>query len=80
MTAPPVKVRLRLFWEAARAARGRAPDDELQPAFVERARTSGLIAALDAVTHRHGQETVEHVLRWALRDKNPWSRGEFPDD
>jgi hypothetical protein len=30
MTAPPVKVRLRLFWELAKAARGEAPDAELR--------------------------------------------------
>jgi hypothetical protein len=79
MTAAPVKVRLRLFWEAAKGARGMAPDAELRRQFLERARTSGLIAAVHAVGH-HGQEDVEHVLNWALRGMDPWGRGEFRND
>jgi hypothetical protein len=78
VTVHPVKLRLRLFWEAARAARGKAPDEELRRAFLERARTSGLIDAVHAVSH-HGRADVGHVLRWALQNKDPWGRGEFSD-
>jgi hypothetical protein len=74
MTTPPVKVRLRLFWELANGARGKAPDAELRRQFLERARTLGLMAAVHAVSH-YGQEDVEHVLDWALRGLDPWGSG-----
>jgi hypothetical protein len=76
MTAPPVKVRLRIFWELVKDTRGKAPDAELRRQFLERARTSGLIAAVHAVSH-HGQEDVEHILDWALRGLDPWGSGGF---
>jgi hypothetical protein len=79
MTVPPVKVRLRLFWELAKGARGKAPDAELRRQFLERARTSGLIAAAHAVGH-HGHEDVEHILDWALRGKDPWGSREFRNE
>jgi hypothetical protein len=79
MMAVPAKVRLRLFWELAKGARGKAPDAELRRQFLERARTSGLIAAVHAVS-RHGHEDIGHVLDWALRGKDPWGSGEFRNE
>jgi hypothetical protein len=79
MTVVPIKVRLRLFWELAKGTRGKAPDAELRRQFLERARTSGLIAAVHSISH-HGQEDVEHVLDWALRGKDPWGSGEFRNE
>jgi hypothetical protein len=76
MTAPTVKIRLRLFWELAKGARSKAPDAELRRQFLERARTSGLISAAHSLS-RHGQEDVEHVMDWALRGLDPWGTGEF---
>jgi hypothetical protein len=79
MIVSPVKVRLRLFWEAARAARGKADAAELRRQFLARAKSSGLIAAVHAVSH-HGQADVEHVLDWALRGLDPWGSGEFRNE
>jgi hypothetical protein len=75
---PPVKVRLRLFWQAAKAARGKADNAELRRQFMDRARSSGLVAAVHALS-RHGQEDVQHVLDWGLKGWDPWGSAEFPD-
>jgi len=77
MTAPSAKVRLRLFWKAAKTARHKADYAELRRQFLECARTSGLIAAVHAIS-RHGQVDVEHALDWALRGLDPWGSAEFP--
>ena len=65
MTAPPIKLRLRRFWRIAMSARGKAPDAELRRQFMERARSSGLVAAVHAVS-RHGEDDVSTLLigRW----------------
>jgi hypothetical protein len=76
MRAHATKVRLRLFWKAALAARGKADEAELRRQFIERARSSGLVAAVHAVIH-HGEEDVRHVLNWALRGREPWGSKEF---
>jgi hypothetical protein len=73
MTAPSVKVRLRLLWQAVKAARGKTDDAELRRQFLDRATKSGLVAALG----RHGKEDVDHVIRWGLLDRDPWPAGEF---
>jgi len=73
MATHPPKVRLRLFWQAAKAARGKAGEPELRRQFLERARISGLADALG----RHGEEDTAHVLDWALLGRDPWGAGEF---
>ncbi len=73
-----MKVRLRLFWRAASVARGKASDDKLRQQFMQQARRSGLVAAVDAAS-RHGEDDVMHVLNWGLRGKDPWGSGEFSD-
>lgn len=70
------KLRLRLFWQAVVAARGKADDDELRRQFMDRARKSGLVAAVHTIS-RHGEDDVRHALDWALRGRDPWCRGEF---
>jgi hypothetical protein len=76
MTAPPVKVRLRLFWQAVKAARGKADDAELQRQFMAQARKAGLVRAVHGASH-HGEEDVMHVLNWGLKGLDPWGSGEF---
>jgi hypothetical protein len=73
-----VKVRLRLFWQAAKAARSKADDAELRRQFMDRARSSGLVAAVHELS-RHGEEDVMHVLNWGLKGWDPWGSGEFSD-
>jgi hypothetical protein len=79
MTAPPIKLRLRRFWRVAMSARGKAPDAELRRQFMERARSSGLVAAVHAVSRR-GEEDVLHALNWALAGRDPWDAREFRND
>ena len=79
MTVPPIKLRLRRFWCVAMSARGKAPDAELRRQFVERARSSGLVAAVHTAS-RHGEEDVLHVLAWALAGRDPWGARDFQND
>jgi hypothetical protein len=79
MTASPLKLRLRRFWCIAITARGKADDTELRRQFMDRARKSGLVAAVHAASH-HGEEDVLHVLDWALNGRDPWGAGELSDD
>jgi hypothetical protein len=74
----PAKVRLRLFWRAVMAARGKADDVELRRQFMERARSAGLVDAVHALS-RHGEEDVMHVLNWGLKGWDSWGSGEFSD-
>jgi hypothetical protein len=69
------KERLRLLWRVAQAARGKACEAELRRQFLDRARKSGLTAAIG----RHGEEDVAHVVNWALRGRDPWGSTEFSD-
>jgi hypothetical protein len=78
MSTRATKVRLRLFWKAAIEARGQADEAELRRQFIERARSSGLVAAVHAMSH-HGEEAARHVLNWALRGRDPWGSKEFFD-
>jgi hypothetical protein len=61
VSAQTPKVRLRLFWQAVKAARGKADDAELRRQFMARARSSGLVAAVHAL-NRHGEEDVMHGI------------------
>jgi hypothetical protein len=72
----PVKARARVFWAAAKNARQFAATDVLIDDFLNLARQSGLIEALD--NHRPrltGEETIRHLLRWASRGLNPFETG-----
>jgi hypothetical protein len=61
------------------AAHGKAADVELRRQFMDRARRSGLVAAVHSASH-HGEEDVLHVLNWALKGRDPWGAREFSDD
>jgi hypothetical protein len=76
MSAHPAKLRLRLFWSAVKAARGKADEAELRRQLMTRARSSGLVAAVHELS-RHGEEDVMHVLNWGLKGWDPWGSGEF---
>ena len=72
----PAKVHARVFWAAAKNARQFAATDALIDDFLDLARKSGLIEALD--NHRPrltGEETIRHLLRWASRGMNPFESG-----
>jgi hypothetical protein len=76
------KQRIQLLWAGAKAARQLAASDVLLEEFMRLAIEIGLIDAngcwianvRDSV-RRFGKEDVEHVLRWALRDMNPFEKG-----
>ena len=71
----PVKARVRLFWAAAKNARQFAAADVLTDDFLDLARKSGLIEALDNHRPRFtGEETIRHLLR-ASRGMNPFESG-----
>jgi hypothetical protein len=72
------KLRLRLFWVAVMAARGKASDDKLRQQFMQQADRSGLVSAIHSAS-RHGEQDVAHVLNWGLRGADPWGSGEFSD-
>jgi hypothetical protein len=48
----------------------------LRRQFMNRARSSGLVAAVHQLG-RHGEEDVMHALDWALKGRDPWGAGEF---
>jgi hypothetical protein len=62
------KEKLQFFWAMATACREVAPRDALEREFMRLASRSGLMAELG----RHGRDDCEHVLRWALRNQNPF--------
>jgi hypothetical protein len=76
----PTKVRVRLLWAAARAARKMATEDKIERAFLELAIEIGLIDRrgwwlgedVRASIRRHGREDVLHAIHWALKNKNPF--------
>jgi hypothetical protein len=78
----PTKIRIRLLWSAARSARKLAAEARIEHAFLQLAIEVGLINErgywlgndVRADIRRHGREDVVHVIRWALRDWNPFER------
>jgi hypothetical protein len=63
---PPHK-RIRLFWAGVMAARDLAATDIITHEFTAIATASGLQTAIG----RHGDDDLDHVLRWALRGLDP---------
>ena len=64
----PVTERIHNFWAGVRAARHRGASDVVADEFRALAEASGLIAALG----KHGKADVDHVIAWALRNRNPF--------
>jgi hypothetical protein len=62
------KEKLQSLWAMATACREIAPRDALEREFMRLASRSGLMAELG----RHGRDDCEHVLRWAVRNLNPF--------
>jgi len=72
----PLKARVRVFWAAAKNARGFAASDVLAAEFLHLARETALVADLeDPVCRLSGEETVRHVVGWACRGMNPFETG-----
>jgi hypothetical protein len=78
----PTKGRIRLLWSAARSARKLATEDQIVREFLELAIKVGLINRrgywlgedVRADLRRYGREDVLHVIRWALRNQNPFEK------
>jgi hypothetical protein len=64
----PLKIRLRLFWAYAKAARDLGASDVVEAEFLELARITSLAADLV----RHADEDIRHVLHWAALGVNPF--------
>jgi hypothetical protein len=64
----PIGERLRALWAAVVAARNLGASDVLQQEFLKLARDAGLFADLGG----YADETLRHVIRWAIRDLNPF--------
>jgi hypothetical protein len=68
--ALPIKKRIHTFWAFVRATRN-CGDERIHSEFTRLACETGLTADLGW----HGQEDLEHVLSWGLRDMNPFEKG-----
>jgi hypothetical protein len=66
----PTAPRVCLFWAAVVAARELGASDVVIEEFTQLARDTGLTADLG----RHGDEDVEHVIRWGLLNRDPFGR------
>lgn len=79
----PTRTRLAVLWAAAKKARKVAAADVAVNAFMALAIETGLIdeggrwRGADVAEHcrRYGARDVEHVIRWALRGRNPFEEG-----
>jgi hypothetical protein len=79
----PIGQRIRLLWAAAKQARHLSSNDEVFNAFRALAVETRLINAYSWVApgvgdsqRNFGPEDVAHVLRWAMRGKNPFDEGD----
>jgi len=64
----PLSQRIRTFWAAIKAARDLGASDVVECDFAQLAAETGLTADLG----RHAGETIEHLTRWALLERNPF--------
>jgi hypothetical protein len=72
----PLKARVRVLWAAAKNARGFAASNVLAAEYFRLGRETGLIVDLDDPVRRlSGEETVRHVVSWALRGMNSFETG-----
>jgi hypothetical protein len=70
----PLKERAKIFWSAVAAAADNnlAAVDLLRAEFLQLAKDSGLAADLKHADLAHSDETLEHLLRWGLLQRNPF--------
>ena len=79
----PTKERIRVLWAGAKMARELGAADRTLRAFMQLATDTNLIdkrgrwTGTDVAEHvrRYGAEDVAHVIRWALRGRNPFEKG-----
>ena len=64
----PLGERLRTLWAAVVAARDFGAFDVVEGEFLQLGRDTGLVADLG----RRGDDDVEHIIRWAMLDQNPF--------
>ncbi len=64
----PISERLKTLWAAAVAARDLGASDAVEDQFLQLARDAGLSSDLG----RHADAELRHVIRWAIRDQNPF--------
>jgi hypothetical protein len=65
----PVGDRLRNLWAAVVAAHDLGTTDVIEDEFTRLAHETGLARDLG----KHADEDLRHVIRWAMRDSNPFS-------
>jgi hypothetical protein len=64
----PIGERLRALWAAVVAARDFGASDVIEEEFLRLARDTGLSAELG----HSADADLRHVIRWAIRDLNPF--------
>jgi hypothetical protein len=64
----PSGERLKALWAAVVAARDFGASDVVEQEFLQLARDTGLFTDLG----RCADSDLRHVIRWAIRDKNPF--------
>jgi hypothetical protein len=72
----PLKERVAIFWSAVAAAADKnlAAVDVLRQEFLQLAADTGLAADIKQHTDLyHSDQTLEHVLRWGLLRRNPFT-------
>lgn len=64
----PIGERVKLLWAAVVAARDFGASDVIEKEFLQLAHETGVFADLG----RHADADLQHVIRWAFRDLNPF--------
>ena len=72
--ATPIKERVRVFWAAIVAARDLGAADVVHDQFRQLAIDTALRADLGRCPPYAADETIEHLIRWGLRDRDPFGR------
>jgi hypothetical protein len=63
-----INVRVKILWAAVNASRDLAGADIGRDHFLQLATETGLYADLG----RHADQTVDHLVRWAVLSRNPF--------
>jgi hypothetical protein len=64
--------RVRVFWAAVAAGRYLGAADVVHDEFFQLAVDAGLFANLQQVPPYAATETIEHLIRWGMRRRNPF--------
>ncbi len=68
----PIKERVRVFWAAIVSARNLGTGDVIHDRFRQLAVDTGLRADLSKHPPYNANETIEHLIRWGLLDRDPF--------